>query len=134
MYYLHLTNDTRQISELHTWLTRWQQELGITEERLFQINLALEEAVANCMQYAYPDQKDMPIEVTMERHDDELVFVVDDQGVAFDPTKVTAPDITLPAEQRDAGGLGVFLIRQLAKSLSYERVANHNRLTITFDN
>lgn len=134
MYYLHLTNDTRQISELHTWLTRWQQELGITEERLFQINLALEEAVANCMQYAYPDQKDMPIEVTMERHDDELVFVVDDQGVAFDPTKVTAPDITLPAEQRDAGGLGVFLIRQLAKSLSYERVANHNRLTMTFDN
>lgn len=134
MYYLHLTNDTRQISELHTWLTRWQQELGITEERLFQINLALEEAVANCMQYAYPAQKDMPIEVTMERHDDELVFVVDDQGVAFDPTKVTAPDITLPAEQRDAGGLGVFLIRQLAKSLSYERVANHNRLTMTFDN
>lgn len=133
MYYLHLTNDTRQISELHTWLTRWQQELGITEERLFQINLALEEAVANCMQYAYPDQKDKPIEVTMERHDDELVFVVDDQGVAFDPTKVTAPDITLPAEQRDAGGLGVFLIRQLAKSLSYERVANHNRLTMTFD-
>ena len=133
MYCLHLTNDTHRIPELHTWLLRWQQELGITADRLFQIKLALEEVIVNSMKYAYPEQKGMPIEVTMECRDDELIFVVDDRGVAFDPTEVANPDITQPAELRNAGGLGIFLTRQLAKSLSYTRLANHNRLTITFD-
>lgn len=137
---LHLTNDIHRIPELHTWLLQWQQAYAITEEKFFQINLALEEAVANCMQYAYPEQQDKPVDiiVTSPTIDSTtgattLTFYIEDQGVPFDPTQVETPDISLPVEQRPIGGLGIMLTRQLSASVSYARVLFCNRLTIVFN-
>ena len=53
-----------------------------------------------------------------------------DTGVEFDPTKAPESDITLSAEERPIGGLGIFLIRQIINEVRYERIDGKNILTL----
>jgi sigma-B regulation protein RsbU (phosphoserine phosphatase) len=62
--------------------------------------------------------------------DKELTFVLRDNGRPFDPTTAPEVDITLPAEQRSVGGLGIHLIRHYMDAFSYERVDDQNVLTM----
>lgn len=57
-----------------------------------------------------------------------LVFT--DDGVAFNPLSVSAPDVSASAADREIGGLGIFMVRKMSKSVSYERRNEHNVLTI----
>lgn len=131
--HLNLTNNIDLVPQLATWIETIGEELELPPDKVFQINLAMEEAVVNVMNYAYPGQTDMPITVVADDSKGQLQFVVDDQGIAFDPTQVEDPDITLDAEERPIGGLGIMLVRQFASSISYLRTPDgHNRLTIEF--
>ena len=62
--------------------------------------------------------------------DNNLVFVLTDSGTEFDPTKVPDADITLSAEEREIGGLGIFLIRQIMNTVEYQRIDGKNVLTM----
>ena len=97
---------------------------------VFQLNLALEEAVVNVMNYAYEDSG--LIDLSAKVVDSEIVFVLEDSGKAFDPTKVDDPDITLSAEDRDIGGLGIFLVQQLMSGVTYSREDGKNVLTMIY--
>jgi anti-sigma regulatory factor (Ser/Thr protein kinase) len=82
------------------------------------------------MNYAYPtgEKGDIDIEVLID--DKGLTFVIADSGTPFDPTAEKEADTTLTAEDRPIGGLGIFLVRQLMDSISYERKEGKNRLTL----
>jgi sigma-B regulation protein RsbU (phosphoserine phosphatase) len=94
------------------------------------LNLALEEAVVNVMDYAYSEGQrgDVDIEVTADQQ--WLTFVISDTGIAFDPTAKEDVDTTLSAEERPIGGLGIFLVRQLMDVIDYKREGNKNVLTL----
>ena len=62
--------------------------------------------------------------------DNILIFVLTDSGKEFDPTKVPDADVTLSAEEREIGGLGIFLIRQIMDIVEYQRIDGKNVLTI----
>jgi sigma-B regulation protein RsbU (phosphoserine phosphatase) len=106
------------------------EELGLEMPEVFQLNLALEEAVVNVMNYAYQDSGLIDLSATAA--DSEIIFVLEDSGKAFDPTKVDDPDITLSAEDRDIGGLGIFLVQQLMSSVTYSRENGKNVLTMKY--
>lgn len=129
---LLLTNDITEVPALGEWVERVGEEAMLPPDQVFRLNLALEEAVVNVMNYAYPEGKTgMPIRLTVNETDDgHLRFVLEDEGTPFDPTQKEDPDITLPAEERSIGGLGIMLVRQLMSSVSYERRGNTNRLTL----
>lgn len=130
---LRLTNDIiTQIPLLGEWIETLGEKFNLPADKVFQLNLALEEAVVNVMNYAYPGQEDMPIIITANDEAGSLRFVIDDEGIAFDPTKAEEPDLTLSAEERPIGGLGIMLVKQLSKSVDYQRIDNHNLLTIIF--
>lgn len=130
---LHLTNDVlTQVPLLGEWIEAIGEEMGLKPDKVFQLNLALEEAVVNVMNYAYPGQEGMPIIITADDESGALRFVIDDEGVAFDPTQAEEPDLTLSVEERPIGGLGIMLVNQLSTSVEYQRKDNHNILTITF--
>jgi anti-sigma regulatory factor (Ser/Thr protein kinase) len=59
-----------------------------------------------------------------------LLFVLEDDGREFNPLEVPPPDLHLPLEQREAGGLGIHWIRQLAAHVDYQRFGTRNRLTV----
>lgn len=129
---LHLTNDVSQVVELGEWIERLGEELALNPADVFQLNLALEEAVVNVMNYAYPGQTDMPIvlSVSADEGADGIVFRLTDNGVPFDPTRAEMPDVTLSAEERNIGGLGIFLVEQLMNRVAYEREGESNVLTM----
>lgn len=127
---LHLTTDLRDLACLATWLEQLATDWHVPSSRLFGLNLALEEAVVNVMEYAFPGQEGQPVTLVAERHHDGIRFVLDDQGIPFDPTLAAVPDVTLPADQRPIGGLGILLLRNYMSDVSYCRSDGHNRLTM----
>ena len=61
---------------------------------------------------------------------ESFYFVIEDEGIPFDPTKAENPDITLDAEERPIGGLGIFLVQELMSRITYERMDNKNILSL----
>lgn len=84
----------------------------------FKIRLAVEEAVENVVRYAYSEGMGWII-VKTEIENNILILTLRDEGVPFDPLKKEDPDITLSAEDREIGGLGIFLCKQLMDKVSY---------------
>lgn len=132
---LKLHNDLSEVELLGQWCETVGEELELPMPAVFQLNLALEEAVTNVMNYAYPGQEGMPILLTLETIDGntDILFTLTDEGIEFNPLeKVEAPDLSLSAEERPIGGLGVFLIKELMKSVEYHRENGKNILTMTY--
>lgn len=127
---LTLHNDVAEVPLLAEWVEQIGEELGLEMPEVFQLNLALEEAVVNVMNYAYEDSG--LIDLTAKVVDSEIIFVLEDSGKAFDPTQVDDPDITLSAEDRDIGGLGIFLVQQLMSGVTYSREDGKNVLTMIY--
>lgn len=61
---------------------------------------------------------------------ENLTLIVSDSGTPFDPTKAEDPDVTASAEDRKIGGLGLFLVKKMSKSFSYERKDDRNVVTV----
>ena len=95
------------------------------------LTLAIEEAVANVMKYAYPEGEVGPIEIDATIKDSNLSFTIKDSSTPFDPTQVKKADITLSAEEREIGGLGIHLIRSIMDTVEYHHTSNQNILTLT---
>ena len=125
-----MRNDIQQIPTLSEWI----EGLDIPAELNMPINLALEEIVSNVMLYAYPGRDDGKVFVEYIRDKgadgERLIFTVSDSGIAFDPTQKEEADITLSAEEREIGGLGIHLVRQLMDEIRYERIEDKNILTL----
>lgn len=132
MQRLTLHNDVQEVGLLAEWIEQLGEEIGLTPDKVFQLNLAMEEAVVNVMNYAFPGEENRTFTIDTEKNDGKLLFIIDDEGVPFDPTKADEPDLSLSAEERPIGGLGIMLVRQFMEDIAYERRDGHNRLTLTY--
>ena len=128
---LTLPNDISTIPQLAEFVEGIAEELELEMEITMSLNLALEEAVVNVMSYAYPKDTKGELYIDALSDDKALKFVITDQGVPFDPTAKDDVDISLSAEERPIGGLGIHLVRQLMDSIEYERVDGQNVLTLS---
>ena len=127
---LTLTNDIKRVPRLNTFIDEVCEANGFDMASIMQINLAIEEAVVNVMNYAYPVGTKGDITVEVKSNGKEMSFVISDTGKPFDPTAKAEVDITLSAEDRSIGGLGIHLIRQIMDHVNYERADGHNILTL----
>ena len=126
-----LANDISEISKLNEFVKEIGNEFSLTPDVVFNVNLVLEEAIVNVINYAYPKEKHESIYLSAQLHEGSIVFVLTDTGMQFDPTKAPEADITLSLEDRPIGGLGIFLIRQIMNEVSYERIDGKNVLTLS---
>lgn len=95
-----------------------------------ELDLLVEEILMNIARYAYPENAPGTVTIVWSvPGPGELAVEVGDQGVAFDPLTVGPPDLTADLESRPVGGLGIFLLKSFARSLSYRREQGWNRLT-----
>ena len=123
-------NDITEISRLAGFIDEVAEKFSLPMDMVFSLNLVLEEAVTNVIMYAYPKEEHEFIYLSADKQDGSLVFVLTDSGKEFDPTLMPDADITLSAEDRQIGGLGIFLIRQIMNEVKYERIDNKNVLTL----
>jgi len=127
---LVLPNDIETIPQLNEFIDSVAEEVGLEMSLTMSLNLAIEEAVVNVMEYAYPDGQKGNVEIEVTADQQWMTFVITDTGIAFDPTTKEDADTTLSAEERPIGGLGIFLVRQLMDVIDYKRTANKNVLIL----
>ena len=128
---LVLKNDIREVEHLNTFVKDVSLALHIDQDAATGIALAVEEAVVNVMNYAYPAGTEGEIRVKAYTSADRLTFEISDDGIPFDPTSAAEPDLTLSAEQRPIGGLGIYLMRRYMDAMKYKRVKGCNILSLT---
>ncbi len=104
-------------------------EERLPPKRVAHLDVAIEEIVVNICSYAYETP---PGELTIRVEESPEAFAVEflDNGVAFDPLAVDEPDVTRPLEERDAGGLGILLVRRMMDEVHYSRKGALNSLRI----
>ena len=96
-----------------------------------QIDVAIDELFSNIARYAYtPGTGTATVQVEIEKEPPTAVITFIDQGIAYDPLTNPDPDTTLPAEERQAGGLGIFLVKKTMDDVNYEYRDGQNILRI----
>ena len=95
------------------------------------ICVAIEEIFVNVAHYAYGDgEGDMTLCIGFEEESRTITFRMTDKGVPFDPLKKPDPDITLAAEDREIGGLGIFITKKTMDTVTYAYKNGENILTM----
>ena len=106
------------------------EEAGWPLKSQMQIDVAIEELYVNIVHYAYVPETG-PALIRMEFEDESTVrFTLIDEGIPFDPTKQQDPDTSLPAAQREIGGLGIYMVKKSMDGMSYRRENGNNVLTV----
>ena len=107
------------------------EKAGCPVKAQMQIDIAVEEIFVNIAHYAYDPETGkatVRVEVTEEPVTVSITFI--DQGIPYDPLAKADPDVTLPAEEREIGGLGIFMVRKTMDDVSYEYQDGKNILTL----
>ena len=125
-----LPNDVQTIPQLARFSDTVCEAAGLDMEMCMKMNLAIEEAVVNVMNYAYPKGVEGTVSIDATISDEGLKFVISDSGKPFDPTARAEVDTTLPADKRGIGGLGIHLFRQIMDQTSYEYINGRNVLSL----
>ena len=125
-----LHNDVDEVPLLADFVDEVCELVSFDTVTAMQMNLALEEAVVNVMNYAYPKGTVGTIQIEAAANVKRLKFIISDNGMPFDPTSHRPADTSLSAEERPIGGLGIHLITQLMDSINYERKDDKNILTL----
>ena len=117
------------------FVTTSARDAGFPDKRVQEIELAVEEALVNIINYAYPDQDNGDVEVTCGLDGQgRLVIEIRDSGVPFDVGDQSDPDLNANIAERKIGGLGIFLIRKMADEMRYQRDGEENVLTLVILN
>lgn len=130
---LELINTLSELGKLPQFVEEICDEMALGPDKVFNLNLVLEEALTNVIMYAYPQGEEHAILVDAKSDDKEMVFTITDTGIPFDPTEVPDADVSLSAEEREIGGLGIFLIRQIMNRVEYQRLDDKNILTMAMN-
>ena len=108
------------------------REHDIDEETAKSLNLAIEEWVANVINYAYPKGTRGHVELTAEISGGLLTLVIKDHGIPFDPTGYDDIDVEAELDDRPIGGLGIYLVKTIMDTMAYRRTPDgYNVLTLT---
>jgi anti-sigma regulatory factor (Ser/Thr protein kinase) len=94
------------------------------------LQVVLDEALANVITHGYGGDPGGEILVRLERLADSFVLEIEDAGTAFDPLQAPPPDLKAPLRRRQVGGLGMHFVRSLMDEVSYTRSGGRNRLRL----
>ena len=104
------------------------KQFGI-EDETFQVQLAVNEACTNIIEYAYSGDSEKPIKILCSMSGNDLVIEIRDWGKPFDPDSVPQPDTESELLERKEGGIGIFLLRQMMDDVRYVfRAGRYNEL------
>lgn len=126
---LKILSDYSGIEKARQFLKKSLEELKISEEDSFQIELSLVEVCNNIVMYAYP-QKKGEIVIGLFEEEGKIFLEIRDRGIPFDPTKAKTPDLEEFLRTGKKGGLGILLYRKLMDGFDYKREDAENVLTM----
>lgn len=115
-----------------SWLNDACREWDINNDLKNKLEVCAEEIFANISFYAYPEKNGI-FEAKLEKSENNIVFEFTDVGIAYNPLDTPKPDISLNPEKRPIGGLGIFMVKEMADDTNYKRENNKNIFTLSFN-
>lgn len=112
-----------------SFVTEKLESASVLPKTVMQISVAFEEMFVNVAHYAYPD-KPGNVSVGVLISDKSILIQIKDTGVPFNPFAKENPDITLSAEERQIGGLGIFMTKKIMDEVNYEYKDGYNIVTM----
>ena len=117
------------IREVTAWIDAELEKLDCALKAQMQVDVAIDEILSNIIRYAYPREQGR-VTVRYDCADGIFSISFEDEGACYNPLKKPDPDISLPAEERKIGGLGIFLVKKTMDDMEYRRLDGCNVLTI----
>jgi serine/threonine-protein kinase RsbW len=108
------------LAKISVFITDATSRAGLDDHAAWQVQLAVDEASTNIIQHGYSDDAPGDIELAWRVDGSDLIVTLRDRGRRFNPDDVPAPDISSPLEERQAGGLGLYLMGRLMDSVEFE--------------
>ena len=114
-----------------TFIDDYLDEFGCSAKSKMQVDLAAEEIFVNIAQYSYSSGiGNVTIRIGLSEDHSQVSITCIDSGIPYDPLAKDDPDVTLPVEERQVGGLGIFLIKKYTDDIRYKYAEGCNNLTI----
>ena len=119
------------IPTVTAWVDEQLEALDCPMKAQMQIDIAIDELFSNIARYAYnPETGPATVRVEVVENPMAVVITFIDKGIPYDPLKQEDPNTHLPAEEREIGGLGIFMVKKTMDDIAYEYKDGQNILTI----
>ncbi|MBQ3733586.1 MAG: SpoIIE family protein phosphatase [Bacteroidales bacterium] len=125
---LTLTNDINELNRLEPFLEDFFNKNSLDPSLLSSLDLALEEALANVIMYAYPEGEKGEVTLTANVADNAICMEIKDKGMPFNPLQQQEANLDVPLKERQIGGLGIHLIKEIMDEVTYAYENGHNVL------
>ncbi len=123
-------SDRTELEKLEGFTANFALKAGLSDKDLFALQIVVEELVTNVIDYGEVPVGEHAATVDLTAQDGLLTIVIRDRGKEYNPLLREDPDVTLPAEERPIGGLGVHFCKKLTDTQDYERRDGCNVLTM----
>lgn len=125
-----MVNEIPEIAVAINRFNDFAEENQLPEQVQQQMNMVLDELLSNTISYAFQNDEKHEIELRIEKAEGRLLITINDDGIPFNPLKAEAPDTGLSMDDREPGGLGILLVRNLVDDIEYKRRIDGNQITL----
>lgn len=126
---LEIESKNENLNLVQNYVSNFMKENGFNENDKMKVDVIVEEVFINICSYAYNGATG-PCVIELKYDENKIIITFKDKGGQYDPLKRKDPDITLEAEDRPIGGLGIYMTKKMMDEVSYKYENNTNILTI----
>ena len=127
---LTLTNQLSEIDRINDCFNEFAETAEIPLPVSLKTNMVFDELLNNIISYAYQDQNVHEIGIQVNLVNSRLIIEVEDDGIPFNPFMRDDPNTQAGLDEREIGGLGIHLVKNVMDEVSYKRQLNRNRVTL----
>ncbi len=128
-FFATITND---LEALEKFMNDFEELEELTPKEQFNCNLVFDEMITNIIKYGYRDQHKHEIHIEVRMNKEQIAIVISDDGIDFNPLDIAEPDIDIDLDEREIGGLGIHLVRQISSDVfhRFENGMNINEIVL----
>jgi len=132
-YSLTLNNQLTDIAHLNESIESFSIRAGLNQRLSLQMKVVLDEIVGNIIKYGFTDNRNSSgkINVEIAISSDTLILIVTDNARFFNPLTQSRPDLSSNPENRELGGLGIYIVGKIMDEMQYQRIDGKNVLTLS---
>lgn len=119
------------LDEIRELVGNTARTVGFSEKTIYSLQLAADEAASNIIEHAYKGVENATIKINCHFENNYITITMHDTGLAFDSKTVKQPNLKADLNERQIGGLGVYLMRKLMDTVEYQSTKSGNLLTMT---
>lgn len=126
-----INNNLSEIERLSKAVAEFGEKNNLSSEVIYDVRLALEEVVSNIINYGFEDNYEHQISIEMNLQGETLTMKIKDDGKPFNPLEVKSTNLDKPFDEREIGGMGIYIVRKLMDKILYKREEGNNVLQLT---